>query len=170
LAAISLADENTILFNTQDTSGTSAAFGSRILHVSHVTEYVLQKLDTITTELNHLIFDQTIFSISLDKFIHDDPRCRYPGYSFLQDNHNSWNSTPTVLEYILGNSTIFDRYGYINPVGEVVWKPSPCHKYIEQIHRIQIELFVLTIFTFGEPGRRTELATHLLNNVPGGSI
>jgi hypothetical protein len=33
-----------------------------------------------------------------------------------------------------------------------------------------MELFLVAILTFGEPGRGAELAAHLLSNVPGGSI
>jgi hypothetical protein len=170
LLAISSADENTMLFNAPDTSGTSAIFGSRTLHVSHVRDYVLEKLQDVTSQLDKLTFHQSMFTISPTEHVYDEPRCRTPGYSFLHDNRNSWNSKPTVLEFLLSNPEIFAQYGYINPAGKVVWKPGPCHQAMDAIHSLQMDLFVLTVLTFGEPGRGTELAAHLLNNVPGGSI
>lgn len=170
LLAISSADENTMLFNAPDASGTSAIFGSRILNVSHVRDFVLHKLLDVTEQLDRLTFRQAMFTVSPTELIYDEPRCRNPGYSFIQDNRNSWNSKPTVLEYLLTNPEIFAQFGYINPAGKVVWKPGPCHKYMDAIHHLQMDLFVLTVLTFGEPGRGTELAAHLLNNVAGGSI
>ena len=170
LSAITSADENAMLFNAPDTSGTSAIFGSRTLHVFHIRDFVLQKLQDVINRLDELTFHQTIFTVSPTEPVYDEPRCRNPGYSFLHDGRNAWNSKLTVLEFILTNPNIFAQFGYINPSGNVVWKPGPCHKYLHAIHTTQMDLLLLTVLTFGEPGRGTELAAHLLNNVPGGSI
>ena len=170
LSAISSANKNMMLFNVPDTSGKSSIFGSHTLNVSHVHELVLQKLLDVTTQLDELTFGQDIFTISPTELIYDEPRSRTPGYSFVHDNCNLWNSKPTILEYLLTNPKISVQYGYVNPARKVVWKPGPCHKYMDAIHTLQMDLFVLTILTFGEPGCRTELAAHLLNNIPGGSI
>ena len=119
LSAISSADENTMLFNAPDTSGTSAIFGSCTLDISHVREYVLEKLLDVMKQLDKLTFHQATFTISPTETIYDEPRCRNLGYSFLHDNRNLWNSKSTVLEFLLSNPEVFARFGYINPAGKV---------------------------------------------------
>jgi hypothetical protein len=111
-----------------------------------------------------------MFTISPTEHVYDEPRCRKRGYSFLHDNLHSWNSKPTDLKFILSNPEIFTQFEYFNPAGKVVWKPGPCHEAMDTIHNIQMDLFILTVLMFGEPGHGTELAAHLLNNVAGGSI
>ena len=170
LYAISSADESTILFNSPDMSGTSAIFGSRTLHVSHVKDSVLKKLDHIVRELDRLTFHESTFVIGPNELVHDEPRKRTPGYSFIVDERNSWTRKPTVLEYILTTPNLLQRFAYQDSTGQVVWKPGPCYRYMNDIYQLQMELFLVAILTFGEPGRGAELAAHLLSNVPGGSI
>jgi hypothetical protein len=170
LLALDSADDNMMLFNAPDATGTSAIIGAHTLHVSHIQKAALDIIAEIELELDSLLFNNLLFNISPSELVHDDPRSREPGWGFLDDRRNSWTNKPSVLEYIIQNPDIFELFGYINPKGEIVWKPGACHAWMKRVFNLQVKLFIATLFTAGEPGRASELASHLLRNVSGGSI
>jgi hypothetical protein len=170
LSALESADESTFLFNSVDTSGTSAVFGSRSLDISEIKALTDRLITDIESECNRLLFHNPIFTLSNDEFIHDEPRSRAPDWGFVDDQRNSWNNQPTFLQYIVSNPDILARFGYTDEHGHVVWLPGPCHRYMKEIFDLQMNILVAVVLTFGEPGRGSELLSHLFRNVAGGSI
>jgi hypothetical protein len=172
LAALNSADETTMLFNAPDATGTAAIIGHHVVHLQNVKDVALDAHDRCLEAISKLTFDSPMFDIADDEFIHDDPRNLEPNWSFLKHPMNSWNSkrNPTLLEYIISNPDIFAQFGYYNTKGEIVWKPGACYKYMRQFFDLTMDLFVAMLLTAGEPGRGSELTSHLLENVSGGSI
>lgn len=172
LAALTSADDNMILFNAPDTSGTSAIIGSRIIHLQNVKDVALDAYDRSLQATRKLTFGNPIFDIADDEVIHDNPRNLEPNWSFLKHPMNSWNwkRHPTLLEYVISNPDIFSRYGYYNKKGEIVWKPGACYQYMQEFFDLSMDLFVSMLLTAGAPGRGSEFASNLLANVSGGSV
>jgi hypothetical protein len=172
LAALNSADDSTMPFNSPDTSGTAAIIGSHTIHLHNVKEVALDAYDRSLTAVRKLTFDNPLFDISDDETIHDDPRNLEPNWSFVKHPLNSWNArgTPTLLEFIISTPEIFAQFGYYNAQGDVIWKPGACYQYMRQFFELNMDMFVAMILTAGEPGRGSELASHLLANVSGGSI
>jgi hypothetical protein len=75
-----------------------------------------------------------------------------------------------VLEYIITTPDVFDRFAYYNAQGVIVWKPGACHATMKKIYNLQMKLFIGILLSAGEPGRASELTSHIFRNVSGGSI
>jgi hypothetical protein len=170
LSALESADDNMLLFNAPDCSGTSAIIDSRIIHVKDIGAAQRDLVDEARKELDRLLFNESLFTISDTKLIHDDPRVRSPGYGFTEDKRNAWVNKPSVLEHILTTPQLFAKFAYLNARGEVVWLPGACHQRLREIFDLQMLLCLGVLMSFGEPARGTELTSHLYRNVPGGSI
>jgi hypothetical protein len=170
LSSIRSASEKLILFNSIDMSGRSTIIDSKTLHLDHIHDFTLRLLGKVTSDMDGLLFHHPIFTIEEGDFVHDDPRSLDPGYSFVDDNRNSWRNKMTALEHILTTPDLRDRFAYVDSHGRVRWKPGACHTHMVDIYRLQMNLFLLVLFTFGAPGRGTEMLSHLFRNISGGSI
>ena len=170
LSSFCSAHENLITFNSPDTTGRITIIDSQRLHVDHIRDYSLRLEQQVKTKMDALLFNNPLFTISDEEFIHDDPRSRSPGYGFVNDPRNSWHDKPTVLEYILSSPQRLEPFAYHDEKGALHWKPGAVHSRMTAIYHLQMDLFVLILLTFGAPARGTELLSNLILNIPGGSI
>ncbi|EKM81396.1 hypothetical protein AGABI1DRAFT_125786 [Agaricus bisporus var. burnettii JB137-S8] len=164
------AEETTFFFNAPDLSGTSAIIDDTMLHLSQIKASHLRAMAEIENELNSLTFHASYFTLPDDTFVHDSPRDRSPGYSFLKHTKNIWNHRPSLIQHIIESDTLFAKFAYITPTGSVSWIPSAISEHMKSIHDLQMKFLCAIILSYGEPARGTELASHLLANVSGGSI
>ena len=170
LSSFRSAQENMIAFNSPDPTGRITIMDSRALHVDHIHDLTLRLLHQATKKTDELLFHHPQFSIPDDTFIHDDPRSLHPGYGFVHDERNFWTAQPTVLQYILTTPHLLEKFAYFDGRGDMHWKPGAVHARMVEIYNLQMDLFILILFTFGAPARGTELLSHLILNVSGGSI
>jgi hypothetical protein len=169
-AALQSAEESTLLFNAPDLSGTSAIVNDQTLSLSDIKSTHNRAMDEIEKELDALTFHSSHFTLPADLFIHDSPRERAPGYSFLKHPKNPWNHRPTLVQHIIESNTLFSQFAYINLSGTISWNPTAVSDYMKSIYDLQTKILCNIILSYGEPARGTELASHLLANVGGGSI
>ncbi|KAF5344634.1 hypothetical protein D9756_011233 [Leucocoprinus leucothites] len=170
LGSIDSAEESTLFFNAPDLSGTSAIINDKTIHLTQIGDLHRRALVEIEEELDQLTFHQPEFRISPNIQIHDYPRERAAGYSFVTDKRNSWNKDRTLIQYMFDTPEIFDKYAYITPQNKISWKPFYVASQLKRIHQLQEKILCNIILSYGEPARGTELASHLLANVGGGSI
>ena len=170
LSSFRSAQENMIAFNSPDPTGRITIMDSRALHVDHIHDLTLRLLHQANKKTDELLFHHPQFSIPDDTFIHDDPCSLHPGYGFVHDERNFWTAQPTVLQYILTTPHLLEKFAYFDGRGDMHWKPGAVHARMVEIYNLQMDLFILILFTFGAPARGTELLSHLILNVSGGSI
>lgn len=170
LTSLHSAEESSLFFNAPDLSGTSAIIQDKVLSLSQIGELHRRASDEIQSELDELTFNHPNFILPTDLFIHDDPRELAPGYSFLKDPRNMWNDQPSLIEHILNTPSLFSEYAYLDPQGHISWYPSKIAALVKRIYDLQRKILCNVILSYGEPARGTELASHLLANVSGGSI
>lgn len=170
LSSYHSAYENMIMFNSVDTSGQSTIIDDQNLHVDQIRDLTTRLQGEVERQLDRLLFHHPAFRIPDDHFVHDEPRCRTPDYGFLDDPKNCWVGEMTVIQYIMSTPDVFDKFAYADEKGLPQWKPGACHAYLVAIYNLQMDIFILLLLTFGAPGRGTELLSHLIRNVAGGSI
>jgi len=73
----------------------------------------------VRERLDELLFHHPAFDLQDDKFIHDDPRSRDPGYGFTSDPRNSWQGKLTVLKHILTTPHLFESFAYYDEKGNM---------------------------------------------------
>jgi len=56
-----------------------------MLHIDHLREYTLRLKQDVKVRMDKLLYNNPLFTIPDDEFIHDDPRSRIPGYGFVND-------------------------------------------------------------------------------------
>jgi hypothetical protein len=164
------AEESTFFFNAPDLSGTSAIIDDKTLSLSEIKACHDRAMDEIDKELDELTYHSSHFTLAPNILIHDSPRERTPGYSFLKHPKNAWNHRSTLVQHIIETDTLFSQYGYVNSTGSISWNPTAVHAQMKRIHDLQTKIMCSIILSYGEPARGTELASHLLANVSGGSI
>ncbi|KAJ3555709.1 hypothetical protein NP233_g12145 [Leucocoprinus birnbaumii] len=170
LGGINSAEESALLFNAPDLSGTGAIIGDKTLRLSQIGDLHCRAVEELKAEIDELTFHHPDFQLDPEIPIHDEPRERTPGYSFLEDKRNPWIGKKSLTQYILETPHLFSQFAYINSKGKVCWKPSFVDTWRNRIHRLWLKFLCLIILSYGEPARGTELASHLLANVGGGSI
>jgi hypothetical protein len=170
LTAIRSASDDLVAFNSVDMSGKSTLIDSRILHVDHIRDYTVRMLEDVQLTMDRLLFYHPSFQMDDDEFVHEEPRSLSPSYGFVDDKRNKWTKSRTVLEYIFTTPRLCEQFTYFDGRGNIRWKPSACHCRMVEIYQLQMKLFILTLLTFGSPGRGTELLSHLIRNVAGGSV
>lgn len=170
MTSLHSAEESSLFFNAPDLSGTSAIIDNKILSLYQIGEVHRRACDEIQHELDELTFQHPNFTLPDDVFIHDNPRERAPGYSFVSDTRNIWNGRPSLIQHILNTPSLFSKYAYIDPQHRVSWYPSEVAIVVKRIYDLQMKILCNIILSYGEPARGTELASHLLANVSGGSI
>jgi hypothetical protein len=170
LTSLHSAEESSLFFNAPDLSGTSAIIGDKVLYLSHIGDLHRRASNEIQHEIDDLTFHHPTFTLVDDIQIHDNPRERTPGYSFVKDTRNVWNHRPSLVQHILETPSLFSKYAYKDPSGHISWKPSVVAATMKRIFDLQMKILCTIILSYGEPARGTELASHLLANVSGGSI
>lgn len=170
LTSLHSAEESSLFFNAPDLSGTSVIIDDKILYLSQIGDVHRRASDEIQREIDELTFHHPTFTLADDISIHDNPRELAPDYSFVKDTRNIWNHQPSLIQHILQTPSLFSRYAYEDPSGIISWKPSEVAVTVKRIYDLQMKILCNIILSYGEPARGTELASHLLENVGGGSI
>ncbi|KAF7783355.1 hypothetical protein Agabi119p4_2731 [Agaricus bisporus var. burnettii] len=170
LSSLHSAEESSFSFNAPDLSGTSAIVEGLELNLHQIGALHTRAIGEITQGVDELTFYRSEFRLDNTVSIFDEPHERKPGYSFVTDQRNPWNHRPSLLQHILDDPSLFEKYAYFAPDGTVSWISSAVAEYVKKVYDLQIKIMCIVILTYGEPARGTELASHLLCNVGGGSI
>jgi hypothetical protein len=170
LSSLRSAEDSSFSFNAPDLSGTSAIVEGLELNLHQIGALQTRGIEEITEAINELTFNYPGCQLDSNVDISDEPHERKPGYSFVTDQRNVWNHQPSLIQHILENQSLFERFAYIAPDGTVAWISSAIAEYIQKVYELQMKIMCTIILSYGEPARGTELASHLLCNVGGGSI
>jgi hypothetical protein len=173
LKAFRGAEEGVTYFSSPDWSGVSAYFGTSIVHVAHIKHMVETLCAEVESELDQLTFNNPVYTIDWTKPIYDEPRSVASGFSFIDDKRNQWVDVPPLLQYMLNTPAIASTYVTLvtTPDGPKLKKNMYQFQVLRKlIYELQKKIAVLVMLTYGAPARGTELASHVLRNVPGGSI
>ena len=169
----SSAEQGTLRFTALDFSGDNIIVGGKVLYLRDIGRFV----ETIITEVKDMIHEQLFFG--LDTFdinwspgvVHEEPRNRTIGYSCFGDSSNSFARHKfDVLRVILTHPSLRGRFHFVSKEGKILWKAGPCFAYMALCHEVEMLLFSGTQTSVGEPGRASELASNLINNIAGGTI
>lgn len=173
LNSFSSAEEGTLQFTALDFTGDNVIVSGKVLRLRDIRDFV----ETIISEVKELIQDQLFFGLDMFDInwspgvVHEEPRNRTNGYSSFQDPNNPFfHHRFDILKEILTHPFLRGRFHYINKDGQVIWKAGPCFAYMSVCHEIEMLLFCGTQLSVGEPPRGSEIASHLVTNVAGGTI
>lgn len=170
LSSIQSAEQSTLYFNAPDLSGESAIINGEVLSLNAIGSMLTRTISEITSEVDELTFHNPQFLLSPTEIIHDEPRETKSAYSFTTDERNVWVQRPTLIQHILQTRELSQQYAYTTPGGVFSWIPTAVAPVVERIYQLQKKIMCAIILSYGEPARGTELASHLLTNIAGGSI
>ncbi|KAF7771871.1 hypothetical protein Agabi119p4_6182 [Agaricus bisporus var. burnettii] len=170
LSSLQSADESAIHFNAPDLSGRSAVIEGVELNLSQFGVLHTQTLSEITATIDELTFHHPNFNLDDNELIYDEPRECRANYSFVTESRNIWNHRPSLLQHILETPHLFHQFAYTAPDGTIAWISTAVADYLRKVYDLQTKLICTIVTSYGEPARGTELASHLLSNVGGGSI
>jgi hypothetical protein len=173
LNSFSSAEEGTMRFTALDFSGDNVIIAGRVLYLRDICYFVESIIDEVKEMLRvHLFFGLDIFDINWSPgVVHEEPRNRSVGYSCFQDPSNSFRKHKfDLLRAILTHPLLRGRFHFVSAEQKIVWKAGPCFAYMTTCHDVEMLLFCGTQTSVGEPGRGSEIASHLVGNVAGGII
>ena len=169
----SSAEEGTLSFTALDFSGDNIVVAGKVLYLRDIRYFV----ETIIAEVKenfrvNLFFGLDIFDINWSaEVVHEEPRNRTLGYSCFHDPANPFHQHKfDLLHAILTHPLLRGRFHFINQKQEIAWKAGPCFSYMATCHSVEMLLFCGTQTSVGEPARGSEMASHLICNVAGGTI
>ena len=172
LNGFSSAEEGTLRFTALDFSGDNIIVAGQVLYLRDIRYFV----ESIIVEIREifqvqLFFGLDIFDVNWSPGVVDEqPRNRSVDYSCFRDPTNSFYSHRfDLLQAILTHPSLRGRFHLVSQ-GRIVWKAGPCFAYMAICHEVEMRLFCGTQTSVGEPGRGTELASHLIGNVRGGTL
>jgi hypothetical protein len=169
----SSAEQGAIRFTALDFSGENIIVSGKVLHLRDIRYFV----ETIISEVKELIRGQLFFGLDtfdvnwLPGVVHEEPRNRTIGYSCFRDPSNSFQQHRfDLICTILTHPSLRGRFHFISKDQKIVWKAGPCFAFMAICHEVEMLLFCGTQTSVGEPARATEIASHSISNVPGGTI
>jgi hypothetical protein len=71
---------------------------------------------------------------------------------------------------VLTHPRVRGHFHYVDEHGWLGWKAGPCFAYMKSCHEVEMKLFSATHNSVGEPARGTEIGTHVIENVTGGTL
>jgi len=168
----SSAEQGTMRFTALDFSGENIIVAGKVLYLRGIRYFVETIISEVKELLRSLFFGLDMFDINwLPGVVHEEPRNRTVGYSCFHDPSNSFQQHRfKLLRAILTHSSVRGRFHFVSKDRKIVWKAGPCFAYMALCHQVEMLLFCGTQTSVGEPGRATEIASHLIANVFGGSI
>lgn len=173
LKHFSSAEEGTLRFTALDFTGDNIIVAGRVLYLRDIRYFV----ETIIAEAKeifrvNLFFGLDMFDINWSAgMVHEEPRNRTVGYSCFHEPSNSFHGYKfDLLRAIMTHPLLRGRFHSINREGGIAWKAGPCFAYLATCHDVEMLLFCGTQTSVGEPARGTEIASHLICNVAGGTI
>lgn len=173
LNCFSSAEEGTIRFTALDFSGDNVIVAGRVLYLRDIRYFVETIIGEVKELLQaHLFFGLDTFNINWSPgIVHEEPRNRTVGYSFLHDPANTFHQHRLdLLHVILTHPSLRGRFHFVTKEQKLVWKAGPCFAYMALCHELEMLLFCGTQTSVGEPARGTEIASHLLGNIAAGTI
>jgi hypothetical protein len=173
LNRFSSAEGGSLRFTATDFSGDNIMAAGRILHLRDIRYFVESLIGEIREQMRmQLFFGLDVADVDWSPgIVYEEPRNVSIGYSCFRDPHNSFlNHKDDLLQAVLTHPRLRGQFHYYNQEGQILWKAGPCFEYMEASHDVEMMLFCGTQTSVGEPGRGTEIASHLISNVSGGSI
>ena len=169
----SSAEEGTLRFTALDFSGDNVIVKGQVLYLQDI-RYFVEKIISEIKEIfrAHLFFGLDVFDLDWSPgAVHEEPRNRNIGYSCLRDPANSFYGRRfDLLQAILTHPSLCGRFHFVNHERKIIWKAGPCLSYMDTCHEVEMLLFCATQTSVGEPARGSEMASHLISNVAGGTI
>lgn len=165
--------EGGVHFTALDFSGDNIIVAGHTLYLRDIRYMV----ETLITEIKDqfkttLFFGLDIIDINWSPgVVHEEPRNITIRHSCFRDPKNNFSShKDDLLRIILTHPLIRGHFHYIDQHGQLVWKTGPCFAYMHHCHEVEMKLFSGTQTSVGETARGTEIASHLIENVSGGTI
>ena len=168
-------EESPFVFSSLDFSGTNIIVRGRVLYLSDIKWFA----ETLTAELRQILQRDLLFSLTKAFDVatwhpgttHEEPRNTRMGYNCFSDPQNSFSGChESLLKAVLDDPSVSGRFHFRNASGTIVWKAAPCLAYLERCEAFELMLFAATHTTVGEPPRGTEIASHLIRNISGGTV
>jgi hypothetical protein len=167
------AEEGALRFTALDFSGDNVIVAGRVIYLKDIRSFI----ETLAAEIKEHIRTKLFFGLDAIDIewspgvVHEEPRNICIGHSCFHDPRNGFaRHKDSLLRLILTHPQVRGHFHYIDQQGQIVWKAGPCFAYMHACHETEMMLFAGTQTSVGETGRATELASHLVENVPGGSI
>ena len=173
LNRFSSAEEGTLRFTALDFSGDNVIVAGQVLYLCDIRYFV----ETIIAEVAEIFRVRLFFGLDMFDLnwsagvVHEEPRNRTVGYSCFHDPANSfYRHRFDLLQAILTHPLLHGRFHFVNGEQKIIWKAGPCFSYMAACHEVEMLLFCATQTSVGEPARGSEMASHLISNVAGGTI
>jgi hypothetical protein len=172
LNAFSSAAESTLAFTALDFSGTNIFVNGQLLYLQDIKCLIEKIVENAKVQLKRLLFNIDLVDVDTwdPGLVYEEPRNRRVGHSCFSDPRNLLQHKETLLEAILTHPDLKGLFHFVDPSSHIAWKAGPCLAYIDDCHKLEMLLFCGTHLSYGEPARGSELASHLINNVTGGSL
>ena len=170
ISSFHTANEHFALFNAPDLTGKHAIIDGVTLALTDIRDMTMDIYDEAVKKADNLLFHCPDFTINDDLLIHDLPRCQTGGYGFLDDLNNSWHKRQTLLEHVLSEPKLFDRFAFRSPDGTICWKPGSCFEWMCDYYNLQVLIFLLVVGTSGATARGSEMWSSTIRNIPGGRM
>lgn len=170
ISSFHTANEHFAMFNAPDLTGNRVIIDGVTLALTDIRDMTMGIYEQAVQKADDLLFHCREFTINDDELIHDLPRCQTGGYGFLDDLRNCWHTRQTLLEYILSDPTLFNKFAFRNPDGTICWKPGPCFEWMHDYYNLQALIFCLVVGTFGATARGSEMWSSTIRNIPGGRM
>ena len=169
----SSAEEGTLRFTALDFSGDNVIVAGQVLYLRDICYFV----EAIISEVKELFRTQLFFGLDIFDIdwspgvVHEEPRNRSLGYSCFREPINSFcQHRFDLVQALLTHPSLRGRFHFIGRDRKIMWKAGPCFAYMAACHNLEMLLFCATQTSVGEPARGSEIASHLISNVAGGSI
>ena len=173
LNCFATAEEGSLRFTAVDFSGDNIIVAGQVLYLRDIRRFV----EILISEIKEHIQKQLFFGLNVvdinwsPGIIHEEPRNLSVRYSCFCDAHNDFAKHKNILlRLVLTHPHLRGHFHYIDAQGRVVWKAASCFEYMQSCHTLEMMLFSGTQTTVGEPARGTEIASHRLENVSGGTL
>lgn len=174
LNRFSSSEEGTTSFTALNFSGDHILVHGQIIRLLDVRNFV----ETLVQEIKCLIQERLFFGLPdvadvewSPGTVHEEPRNTTLHYSCFRDTRNRFSGhQDDLLRAILTHPKLHGRFHFVDGDGHIVWKAGACYAYMNLYHEVEMMMFVGSQSSGGEPGRGTEIASHLIRNISGGSI
>jgi hypothetical protein len=167
------AEEGALRFTAMDFSGDNVLIAGQVLYLRDIRSFI----ETLITEIKEHILSQLFFGLDVvdigwsPGIVYEEPRNISIGYSCFRDPHNIFaKHKDDLLKVVLTHPRVRGHFHYIDQQGRIAWKAGPCFAYMHACHKAEMMLFSGSQTSVGETGRATELASHLVENVSGGTL
>jgi hypothetical protein len=167
------AEEGNVRFTAVDFSGDNIIVAGQVLYLRNIRYFV----ETLIAEIKQHLKAQLFFGLDIvdmnwsPGIVYEEPRNTSIHHSCFHDHHNSFSRhKDDLLKVVLTHPSVHGRFHYLDQDRQIHWRAGPCFMYMDFCHEVEMLLFSGTQTSVGEPGRGTEVASHLVCNVSGGSI